>query len=164
MKRHAAPYPRNPPAEKLAARPSSQMDLPTDVYETAQRVCQDYPGGIPAVAARMGVPAGTLWNKLNPSEFSHHKLTVQDVIQITLITGSLLVLQALARTLDCVCFPVPNLSNISDGALLELVTHIHQECGEWHGDLQRALADGSISAKEFTRLHKDALEWIGAIA
>lgn len=163
-------YPGKPDAERLIPAPGSPTaPFPADVYDAAQRACQDYAGdahlqGIPAVAAKMGVPAGTLYNKLNPHESSHHKLTVQDLIQITLITGDLRPLEALARTLDCVVHPVPDLSKASDLELIELLAKVQVECGAFHKELRKVLGDGKVDAGEFLDMKRRALTWIGAIA
>lgn len=155
--------------DQLAARLASHK-ASGDVYEMARRACQDYVDpqdrarrGIPAAAEKMGVPAGTLWNKLHWSEDAHHKLTVQDVIQITVISGDLRPLQALNYTLNCVCFPVPDLRNVSDEALLEHLLKIHEAGGVWHAALKRALGDQRFEPGEFATLHALALTWVGTI-
>lgn len=73
---------------------TQRVDL--DVMGAARRACEEYRDpdhadrkGIPAVAERMVVPAGTLYNKLHPSATDpmHHKLTVQDLVLIITVTG-----------------------------------------------------------------------------
>lgn len=161
----AARYPSASPAQRLIAVPISPIAaFPPDVYAAAQRVCQDFHAeGIPAMAAKMGVPAGTLYNKLNPHETSHHKLTVQDLGLITLISGDYRALQAYCRTLNAVCFPVPDLHAVSDAALLELVAKVHEQCGAFHAELRKSLEDGKFTPQEFARMRARELEWIGAI-
>ncbi len=164
-----ARYPHGAVADRLKAALASPLaPFPADIYEAAQRVCQDYRDGkaegIPAVAAKMGIPAGTLYNKLNPHESSHHKLTVQDLIQITLITGDLRPLESLAGTLNCVVYPVPDLKHVSDAALIELLAKVQEECGRFHQELRKALEDNKVDLTEFAKLKVRSLHWIGAIA
>jgi hypothetical protein len=143
--------------------------IKSDVFEIAQAVAREYvdqatgAASVPALAAKMGMPAGTLYNKLNPHESTHHKLTLQDVIQITAITGDLRLLKALAQTLGCVCFPVPNLHHVSDEALLELINNVGAEGGDFYRAINVALGKKRPEAKDVARIHKEALEFIGAI-
>jgi hypothetical protein len=165
-----ARYPR--PARSSTPIPAvnSPAPFPVDVYEAAQDACKAYAGGvkhgggIPGVARKMGIPEGTLYNKLTPHESSPHRLTVQDLIQITVATGNLGALNALAQTLDCVCFPVPDYHGLADTELLDLLSRVHVEEGEFHSVLRHALADGRIDPTELAQLRKEAYEWIGAIA
>lgn len=156
-------------AEKLAALASSHTALPADAIAAARAVCEEYSGGvqkgggIPAVAAKMGIPAGTLYNKLSGAEESHHKLTVRDLILVWLATGRIEHLQALARTMNCVCFPVPDFAGVSDAALIELLCAIEERQGAFCKGLREALQDGEISAQELGRLTVMMFEWIGAI-
>lgn len=144
--------------------------LRSDVFEVAQAIARDYVDrstgreGVQALAGKMGAPAGTLYNKLNPHESSHHKLTLQDVIQMTAITGDLRLLKALANTLGCVCFPVPNLHNVSDEALLELINSVGAEGGDFYRAVNVALGRKRPEPRDICRIHKEGLEFIGAIA
>jgi hypothetical protein len=143
--------------------------IASDVFEVAQAVAREYAdaatgaAGVPVLAAKMGMPAGTLYNKLNPHESTHHKLTLQDVIQITAITGDLRLLKALAQTLGCVCFPVPNLNNVSDAALLELINNVGAEGGDFYRAINVVLSLKQPRPKDVARIHKEGLEFIGAI-
>lgn len=152
----------------IPADPSRIAPFPADVYDAAQRVCQEYRHGtvegIPAVAGKMGVPAGTLYNKLNPHESSHHKLTVQDLIQLTVITGDLRAMQALARTMNCVLFPVPDYTGLSDMALVEMLAEIQVESGQFYAALQAGFKDGTLQTHEYAEIEREALEWVGKIA
>lgn len=141
----------------------------SDVFEVAQEVAREYvdattgAAGVPALAAKMGMPAGTLYNKLNPHESTHHKLTLQDVIQISAITGDLRVMKALAQTLGCVCFPVPNLNHVSDEALLELINNVGAEGGDFYRAVNVALGRKRPEPRDVASIHKEGLEFIGAI-
>lgn len=144
--------------------------IKTDVLEAARTAAYAFTDpataeeGPAALAAKMGVPAGTLYNKLNPHESSHHKLTVQDLVQIVGITGDLAILKALCRTFGCICFPVPNLANVSDEALLELVNKIGIEGGDFFKAINGALSRKNCAAKDIAVIHKEGMEYIGAIA
>lgn len=143
-----------------------------DVFEAARRAVYDYVDptnpdatGAQAVAKKIGMQPGTLYNKLNltPHESMHHKLTMQDVVQILTVTGDLRVISALAHTFNCVCFPVPNMKNVSDTALLELVNKIGGEGGDFYRALNALLTGKRCKASQVAMLHKEGLEFIGAI-
>ncbi len=156
-------------AEKSATSAASPMALPADAIAAARAICEEHAGGvqkgggIPAVAAKMGIPAGTLYNKLSGAEDSHHKLTVRDLILVWLATGRIEHLQALARTMNCVCFPVPDFAGVSDQALLDLLCSIGERQGDFCKQLRHALEDGEIDAVELGKLTVLMFEWIGAI-
>jgi hypothetical protein len=140
----------------------SDRDRPVrDVFDAFYRVTHDH--GVERLARSMGMSPGVLWNKANPNESSHHKPTLADVVQVSVLTGDVRILHALAQTLGYVCTPVPDLSRTSDAALLELVAKVAVEGGQFHAVLCAALNDGGISTAELTRLHAEAFDWIGAI-
>lgn len=162
LRRSAAPT-------KLAEARASYVTLPADAIEAARQVCDQYAGGahrgggIPAVAARLGMKVGVLYNKLNPAEESYNRLTVTDFVLIFLATGRIEHLQALARTMNCVAFPVPDLSRCSDDALLDHFNKAQEEAGQYHGLFRHHFADGEIDAGELAELEKELFEWLGAI-
>lgn len=139
--------------------------VPDDVFEAFYRVVHDYPAGVPKLAAKMSMPAGVLYNKANANsnENNHNKPTLADAVLVSVITGDHRVLHALAHTLGEVCFPVPNLSHVSDAALLELITQIGVEGGDFYRAVNEGLADSRFTRAEFKRVEREALEYIGAI-
>ena len=149
--------------------PQRAERIRSDVFEVAQTIAREYvdqatgASGVQALAAKLGTPAGTLYNKLNPHESQHHKLTLQDVIQISSITGDLRLLKSLAQTLGCICFPVPNLDQVSDEALLDLINKIGAEGGDFYRAVNSALQVRFPVQHDVERIHKEGLEFIGAI-
>lgn len=157
---------------ELAAQRASQLaalPAPADVVSAAKEACEAYGGGvhrgggIPAVAAKIGMKPGVLYNKLQGDETSYHRLHVQDLQLVVIVTGDLRPLQALARTLNCVCIPVPDMTHLSDAALIELLARVSEEGGDYHRALRRALEKGGIDAKELALLTREKFEWVGAI-
>lgn len=142
-----------------------------DVLEAARRAVYEYADptdskshGVPAVAKKLGMPAGTLYNKLNyHNDELRHTLSVPDLVQILAITGDLRILAALNHTFGCVCFPVPDLSKVSDSALLELVNRIHIEGGQFHQAIDGVLGGERSAEKAAFFLRKEGLEYVGAI-
>jgi hypothetical protein len=142
-----------------------------DTLEAIRRAVYEYVDptdssskGVPAVAKKMGLPAGTLYNKLNyQNEDLRHVPSVPDMVRILGITGDLRILAALNHTFGCVCFPVPDLSKVSDAALLELINRVGAEGGDFHRAINQALAGKVCSAKAIAHVHKEGFEYMGAI-
>lgn len=164
-------YSRGARRHKLP-RPSPSQNpahVPADEIEAARAICEAYAGGvhrgggIPAVAVKIGMKPGVLYNKLAGAEDSHHKPTIQDFKLIHLATGRIDHLQALARGMGCVAFPIPDLSRCSDEALLDLVARIQVEEGEYHGLLSACLSDGEIDTADAQKLERALFDWLGAI-
>jgi len=42
------------------------------IKDVVYRVVHGYPGGVPAMAARMGISKHVLQNKVNPNNSTHH--------------------------------------------------------------------------------------------
>lgn len=135
----------------------------TDVFQAFHRVVHDYPEGVEALASRMVVSPGTLYNKANLNESSHHKPTLGDAVLATLATGDHRILHAFAHTVGEVCFPLPDLSRVSDTALLELVNNIGAEGGDLYRAINEGMAANGYTRREHARVKTEAYEFIAAI-
>lgn len=133
-----------------------------DVFEATRTAAYGY--GIPKLAAKMGIQPGTLYNKLNNDEgCAHHKLTLQDLIQIISVTGDTRPLAGLAALFDHALYPLSPLSRMSDDALLDLVNRIQINGGTAAATLSDALADGRVDAGEYAAFAQDCRQWLSAI-
>lgn len=72
-----------------------------DVLDAAYKTAQDYPGGVAALAVRMGVNAGTLQHKLNPNNTTH-MLSLREAVQLQMVSGDVAILRAMAHQLGYV--------------------------------------------------------------
>jgi hypothetical protein len=135
----------------------------TDVFQAFHRVVHDYPAGVEKLAARIAMPTGTLYNKANTNESSHHKPTLGDAVLVSLATGDHRILHAFASTLGEVCFPLPDFSRISDSALLDLITAIGAEGGDFHRAIAEGMADRRYTRAEHARVKAEAHQFIAAI-
>jgi len=137
--------------------------IPPDVQEAFYRVVHDY--GVQKLASRMGVSAGVLYNKANPTDSTHHKPTLADAVLATVLTGDKRILRAFASTVGEVCFPVPDLSTVSDASLIEMLARINMEGGDFFRAFHDGLAGGRrFDAKDYARIRKEGMEFIAAIA
>lgn len=144
--------------------------LPADVQDAFYRVVHDFAGGeargggVPAMARQMGMPPGTLYNKASQSEASHHKPTLADAVLASILSGDRRIAQAFCHTLGGVFVSLPDLSNLTTDGLLEHLTKIGRESGDFYACLDAALRnDRQINADEFTALELEAEQWIAAI-
>ncbi|CAM8627242.1 Bacteriophage 186, CII [Comamonadaceae bacterium] len=97
------------------------------------------------LAKEAGMKTGTLYNKADADDATHHQPTLRDVVLCTRITNDLRVLDSLEELFGRVAIDVRPLGGSSDEALLELLAKVGQE----HGDFHRALLEG-LQARRFT--------------
>ncbi|MFC4431436.1 phage regulatory CII family protein [Cupriavidus respiraculi] len=122
------------------------------VEDAAYHVAHDYPGGVPALGARMGIKsANVLQNKLNPSQ-EHHKLTLKEAAAITALTGDHRIADALAASCGRITVPVPQLGDLSDGALVELAGNLLTNQGQMFSEFTTRYADGMIDSGDYAVL------------
>lgn len=134
---------------------------PGDVQDAFYRVVHDF--GVQLLANKMGVSAGVLYNKANANDTSHHKPTLGEAVLVTNLTNDKRIAQALAVACGGVFLDLPDLSLISDMALLECISKIAAEGGEFHTALLASLSDNRIHRDEFWAIQTEAFQWIAAI-
>lgn len=133
-----------------------------DVYEELRTHARDF--GVEKLAALMGLSIGTLYNKLNLSDAtSNHKITLADYIQIITFTQQPSPHYALSTMLGGVFHLLPNMSDQSDEALLDIVNRVHIEGGDVHRELASALATPGINVTQAQRIRTESRQWIAAI-
>lgn len=115
------------------------------------------------LSKKTGTPAGTIWNKANPHDTSHHKPTLSDVLIWSQIAGDYSIVQALCRALGGVFVSLHTLAETSDLELLDLVLKREKEDGEFADVLAKALGDGNIDQEDFRKLRTEAYDVITAV-
>lgn len=120
-----------------------------DIFDAAYRVAHDFkpatrPDGAVGLAVKMGVPAGTFLNEVNPAQETH-KLGLGRAVQMSLASGDFRILVAFADACGHLAIPKPDLSDVSDSALLDLFLERDRRVGEFAAVIARALADGEVS-------------------
>lgn len=119
-----------------------------DVLDAAYRVAHDFkPHGAVGLAKKMGITAGTFLNELNP-EAETHKLGLGRAVAMSVAANDARIAHAFADTCGLIAFPKPDLSNVSDAALLDLWLAHAEADGRFAEAVRAALADGAISAGE----------------
>ncbi|MBL8387029.1 MAG: phage regulatory CII family protein [Hydrogenophaga sp.] len=122
-----------------------------------------YRHDVKKLAPRMGMKAGTLYNKADADTDSHNQPTLRDVVSLTELTGDYSVLDALNEMFGRAAFDVAPHAQVSDAALLELLTQLGIEKGDFHRALHEALEDGKFSTKELQQIRATAFDLVSAL-
>ena len=119
------------------------MNMDDAIYHTVH----NYPGGVVALAARMGVPASTLTHKANPNNATH-RMSPAELVAMQLFSGNVSVLQAMASALGYTCqLAVPDQAG---GSAVQAVMRL--TCAQ--ADFARAVAD------PLGRMEGDGTTWV----
>jgi hypothetical protein len=142
--------------------PDNHIAIPhlQDVDDAAYRIAHQYPGRVPALAQRMGVPASTLNKKVSLNDESH-RLSIADAVHMQAVAKRYDILYAMASSLDHVCLHMPDRDAGEVGRQLALVG---AEVGDVFRSAQQALEDGRITPTERRRVSEQVAEAISALA
>lgn len=127
------------------------------VDDAAYKTVHGYPGGVAAVAARLGTSAGTLNHKVNPNNTTHY-LNPRELLAIQHITGDASITQAMAYSLGLSC--VPAMPDQSGGDPVEAIMRASMA---W-ADFLRSVADplqlpgGKINRNQMRRIEAMAAD------
>lgn len=124
--------------EALPNRPTGQ-----DVSDAAYSTAHGYPGGVAALASRMGVNANTLTAKVNQQNTTHH-LSLREAVAMQHFSGNHAVLHAMAEALGYTCSRVT--PDQSGGDPVEAVMHMESA----HAEFVRAVADALHGGRAVT--------------
>lgn len=130
-----------------------------DVLDAAYHTAHRFPGGVPALAGRMGIVPGVLQNKVNASNTSHH-LTLREAMAMQEITGDVAILNAMADALGYVCVR-------GTPANPENLQALHWQMVSAYADLGHSIVDatsaGAVSRNAMRRCEAMAAELSSAI-
>lgn len=127
-----------------------------DVLDAAYRVAHDFPDrGAVGLAARLDKNPGTFLNELSPGcELA--KLGLGTAVAMSLAAADFRILHAFADTCGFLAFPKPDLSCVSDAALLDMFLAREEAAGRFAEAVRLALADGHVSRAELSRIRERA--------
>lgn len=137
---------------------------PMDPLSALYLVATKYPGGIPAMSARLGLAASTLYALLRGDE----PITLERTGQILHFAHQARVaswaqpLHALAHEHGGIFVEAPNLGGGVD-ALTQAMLRAVKEFGDLAGEVANDLADGAVSRNEMREIEREAYEAIAAI-
>lgn len=131
------------------------------VGDAAYGLAHGYPGGVGALAVRMGKSANTLMHKVNPANDTHH-LTLQEAVDMQAFAGASPILHAMAAQLGYTC--VRATPDTSEGDPLDCMAALLVQ----QADFARAVADavrggqGAVTGNQLRRVQYHAEEVIAA--
>lgn len=134
---------------------------PANPFEAFRQLA--YTFGVVELAQQMGLKPGTLYNKADADEETHHQPTLRDVLLATRLTKDMRVLDALNEHFGRAAFDVSHSGEKSDEALLELLAGLGMETGHFHQALRDALADRRFSAHDFVLVRDEAMDMVSAL-
>jgi hypothetical protein len=135
-------------------------DMPEamSVDDAAYHTAHSFPGGVSALAARMGVSAGTLTHKVNPNNTTHH-LSPRELLALQHMSGNAAVLHAMAHSLGYNCTRA--IPDQAGGDPVEAFMHLQMA----YAELVRSVADplasrqpGQVTRNEMRRAEAMAAE------
>lgn len=135
-----------------------------DVRDAAHLIGHHYPGGVAALAARMGMVPGVLQNKLNPNNDSHH-LRLDESVLLQQVAGNPAILHAMAQQLGFTCVRATPAQDGGDPVEAFMALAMA------HADFTRAVADAlhgkeTVSKNELRRatdMANDLIATVGAL-
>lgn len=125
-----------------------------DVLDAAYHTVHNYPGGVAALALRMGVSANTLTHKVNLNNTTHH-LTLREALSMQHMSGNVAVLQAMAEALGYVCVKA---KPAATGNPLHQVAEMSSEFADVLRAACDAIATGDVSPNAMRRFDYQVAE------
>lgn len=113
-----------------------------DVFDAAYNTAHHYPGGVAALAVRMGMSANTLAHKVNPTNTTHH-LSLREAVAMQQLSGNVTILHAMADALGYAATPIS--ADQSGGDPVDTMMRLQSE----FADLVRAVADALRSDDQY---------------
>jgi len=133
-----------------------------DVFEAFRQAVM-LTGDVPALAGRMGLRPGTLYNKAEAGDDTHNQPTLRDVVLVTEITGDTRVVEALAGTFGLATFDTSNTAAATDEELLTLLASVGAENGEFCTALTTGLRSQRFSPEQLAHIRGEALDVVAAL-
>lgn len=134
---------------------------PANPFEAFRQLA--YTFGVVELATQMGLKPGTLYNKADADEDTHHQPTLRDVLLATRLTQDMRVIDSMNETFNRAAFDVSTCAGKSDDALLELFTDYGAESGEFCTALRDGLRHKKFSAEDFVLIKSEALDVVSSL-
>lgn len=131
-----------------------------DVDDAAYSLAHAFPGGVPALAQRMGMPHNTLQSKVNLN-LASHKLSLRESVQMQAVAQDYRVLHAMAAALDHVALPAPVMEA---GEIARVLAQVGAEVGDVFREVQRVMSDGRVTPNERRKVAGQVAEAISSLA
>lgn len=142
----------------------SDMNQHDALYTAARK----YPGGIEALAKRMGISTAVLYSKMRPDCHTHH-MSFEQVSEVTEymvgagVPEALQALHALAWRHGMVSISLPPITEQETDCLVQGICKSVVEFGHLTSAVSEAMADGKICGKEWDEIDLEFQHAIGAL-
>lgn len=130
------------------------------VADAVYHTVHGYPGGVVALAARMGMSANTLTHKANPNNDTHH-MRPDELVAIQVFSSNYAVLHAMAAALGHSATPAA--PDQSDGDPVEAFMHQQRAQGEYCAAVADAFMAASPTPNAVRRVSVMAQDLIATI-
>lgn len=137
------------------------MGVPASPQEAFRQAVFGF--GVEDLAAALLMKKGTLYNKCEADEDSHHQPTLRDVVRVTQITGNPVILDSLDRMFNRAAYDLTTGHEVSDQAILELLCRVASENGAMHQALANGLADRRFTQVELRAVRAEAFDLVSAV-
>ena len=134
---------------------------PANPFEAFRQLV--YTFGVVELAQQMGLKPGTLYNKADSDEDTHHQPSLRDVVLATRLTQDMRVLDALNEHFGRAAFDLTHMGELSDDALLDLVGSLGAETGEFYAAMRDGLADKRFTAQDYVLAESEAFHMVSAL-
>ncbi len=130
-----------------------------DIADAAYHTAHGFPGGVPALAQRMGMSQNTLAHKVSLHNETHH-LTLREAVTMQEVSQDKRIAQAMCAALGGVFL---DLGCDRKHTTMEQVMHMAAEFGDVLGSVNAAVADGQVTPNEMQDCERQAAELMAAL-
>lgn len=131
-----------------------------DIIDAAHSMGIEYPGGIKALAIRMGMAPAVLTQKLNPNCSTHH-LMILEALKMQVVCNRVDITRAMALELGYCLMPLPDL-DIAEGNVNAAMAETCKEFGDFISKASEVIADGKMTPNERKETEKELRELVAA--
>ena len=134
--------------------------LDMNQHDALYKVARAYPGGVEALATRMGISANVLRNKLAPTIATHYPSfeevsAIVELCQSAGVADAHLPLHALLVRHGMAAFVVPQPDCVGSDDLSQTVCRVMSQVGAVAAAVSTALMDGKVSADEADLIERE---------
>lgn len=139
--------------------PSPIAAIGLDVMDAAYHTAHSFPGGVPALAQRMGMSQNTLAHKVSLHNDTHH-LSLREAVAMQEVSQDKRITQAICCALGGVFI---DLQADQKSTTMATVMNMAKEFGEVLASVNAAVADGEVNLNEMHDCERQAAELIAAL-
>ncbi len=130
-----------------------------DVMDAAYHTAQSFPGGVPALAQRMGMSQNTLAHKISLNNDTHH-LTLREAVAMQELSGDKRITRAMCGALGGV---FQEQQAAPKQTVMETVMGMAKDFGEVLVSVNNAIADGKVTLNEMHDCERQAANLMATI-